>query len=68
MIQRVWHWWQSFLKNVTEELYFEIILCLQNKTMDDVKVMLRDAAEREQQLIHDNNELSRKVVVFLFFF
>ena len=36
-------------------------LCLQNSTLSDVKVLLREAAEREHKLIRENNDMEKKV-------
>ena len=43
------------------DILYTTVVVFQNKMLADVKVLLREAAEREQRLVHDKEELEEKV-------
>ena len=43
---------------------FIYLFIFQSKQISDMKVLLRDAAEREQELVHEKDELQQKVCYF----
>ena len=53
--------YEGKLKSLEEDLEKK------NKMFSDVKLLLREAAEREQSLLRDNEELNQKVCSCEFF-
>lgn len=46
---------------LSPQVVAHVLLCLQAKQIADMRILLKDSAEREQELIQEREELQKKV-------